>query len=90
MSQRNAHRVRCLKGSDPDGNTFTSLPFSLLVVDDDNDDDERLRVSATGEGNLTPLVCALAQAPNGFRGEIILAEYQMSGKDCRIIQARGY
>lgn len=23
-------------------------------------------------------------------GEIILAEYQMSGKDCRIIQTRGY
>lgn len=49
----------------------------------------RSRVLATGEGY--PLVRARARASRLMdSGEIILAEYQMSGKDCRIIQARGY
>lgn len=45
------------------------------------------RVSATREENPTPLARSLTLMDSG---EIILAEYQMSGKDCRIIQTRGY
>jgi len=54
-----SRRIR-LKGPDPDGNTFTSLPFSLLVVVVDvvDDSDERSRASATAEGNLTPVLAS--------------------------------
>jgi len=61
MSRRNAHRIRRLEGSDPDGNTFTSHPFSLLVVVVVvvvDDSDERSHASATAEGNLTPVLAS--------------------------------
>lgn len=46
-------------------------------------------LSEIREGYLTPARPSVRERLMDS-GEIILAEYQMSGKDCRIIQTRGY
>lgn len=69
---------------DPDSNTFTALPLFSAPRGP-----ARARLRATGGGKPN---AAHPRARERLMdsGEIILAEYQMSCKGCRIIPARGY
>lgn len=69
--------------------TRTIIHLSLFrFLDDDDDDDAFARLRNRRRKSNTSRPRTREHLMDS--GEIILAEYQMSGKDCRIIQTRGY
>ncbi|EFN64850.1 hypothetical protein EAG_03620 [Camponotus floridanus] len=73
-------RPQNVKGFDLDGNTFISLPFLLYST--------TTYVCASPKQEKRRSDTARPREHLMDSDEIILAEYQMSGKDCRIIQTR--